>query len=59
MKYGIVIKQADDGCDYTIGCGLCFEVFEAADDGDAFDKARERLLDDSDPPTPAAEGEAA
>lgn len=32
MKYAIVMRQAGDGCDYTIACGTRFEEFEAEND---------------------------
>lgn len=30
MKYGLIIKQRGQGCDYTIGCGEKFMVLRAA-----------------------------
>lgn len=29
MQYLVIFKQASEGCDYTIGCGINYEVMEA------------------------------
>lgn len=54
MKYGIFIEQEGEGCDYTIGCGMRFDVFDAPDDAAAQAKAKEMLtsredVEDDDP----------
>jgi len=30
-QYMLVMEQVADGCDYTIGCGIDYELFEAED----------------------------
>lgn len=46
LKYVVIMKQKGDGCDYTIGCGINFEIFEAENAGDAMMKAKELWLGD-------------
>jgi len=29
MKFVAVLKQKGGGCDYTIGCGITYKIFEA------------------------------
>lgn len=29
MQYLVIFKQAGEGCDYTIGCGMNYEIMEA------------------------------
>ncbi len=31
MRYGLIMKQAGDGCDHTIACGTRVEYFDADD----------------------------
>ena len=38
MKFLICLKQSTEGCDYTIGCGMKFEVIEASSLEDAKEK---------------------
>ncbi len=46
MKYGLVFKQQGDGCDHTIACGTRFEMFDAANDDEAWELARKRMHKD-------------
>lgn len=57
MKYGIVIKQEGEGCDYTIGCGTRFVEFDAPDDVAARDWVREQHTPDEDNTRPYLAGE--
>ena len=36
MEYLMIIKQKGGGCDYTIGCGIDYEVIEAENDFEIF-----------------------
>mgnify|MGYP001562524102 CR=1 FL=1 len=38
MKYLVCKKQHGDGCDYTIGCGMRFDVIEALSLEDAIEQ---------------------
>lgn len=29
MKFAVIMSQEEEGCDYTIGCGISFEIVEA------------------------------
>lgn len=29
MQYLVIFKQSSEGCDYTIGCGINYEIMEA------------------------------
>ena len=31
MQYMVIYKQSGEGCDYTIGCGMKYEILEADD----------------------------
>ena len=35
MKYIVLLNQGM-GCDYTIGCGLAYEIYDASSPEDAF-----------------------
>lgn len=47
-QFLIIIYQAGEGCDYTIGCGLSVSTYEAASAEEAFNKwADDHDMDDS------------
>ena len=46
MKYYAHLKQASEGCDYTIGCGQKLITFEASDDSDAQVKLADIIKND-------------
>ena len=48
MKFVVLLKQAGEGCDYTIGCGYRYEFFEAKDMDDALWKVRTKNREDYD-----------
>jgi hypothetical protein len=56
VKYLVCEKQEGEGCDYTIGCGMCFDFIEAASIQDAIEKTV--FPDGRDEPC-ALEGESA
>ena len=39
-SYYVVVKQAGEGCDYTIGCGLAMWKLDAANHAEAVAEAR-------------------
>lgn len=44
MKYVVIIEQAGDGCDHTIGCGVMVDRIEASSDADAARKVGEIVI---------------
>ena len=40
MKFLICLKQSGEGCDYTIGCGMNFEIIEAS----SLENAKEKVI---------------
>jgi len=52
VKILAVIKQADDGCDYTIGCGTAVAIFDAESVADA----ERRVLSDEEYGSPRSHG---
>lgn len=38
MKYIVLLKQKNEGCDYSIGCGMRFDEVEAESDEDLVEK---------------------
>ena len=42
-SYIVILKQAGEGCDYTIGCGRTFKMINAPDDDNAKEQAKEIL----------------
>lgn len=45
MQYTLIIWQREEGCDYTIGCGVRIEEFSAIDRDMAEQKARDFMRD--------------
>jgi hypothetical protein len=45
IKYILLMKEAGEGCDYTIGCTYRHVFIEAEDDKDATEKAKQILHD--------------
>lgn len=45
MKFVAIFKQHGEGCDYTIGCGMRYEIFEAASRQDATEKLYKKIVD--------------
>jgi hypothetical protein len=41
MLYIVVMKEKGEGCDYSIGCGVMYDIVDAESDEDAWSKARE------------------
>tara|TARA_Y100000034_G_scaffold112283_1_gene146125 strand:- start:90 stop:419 length:330 start_codon:yes stop_codon:yes gene_type:complete len=39
MQYLVIFKQAGEGCDYTIGCGMNYEIMEA----DSIEDLKEKI----------------
>jgi hypothetical protein len=46
MKYLIVSAQEEQGCDYTIGCGIDYDVVDCDSDEEAMEAAKRDWFDD-------------
>jgi len=47
MKWLLLMSEEGEGCDYTIGCGVAYEMIEAESREEALEVAREKLDDRS------------